>query len=158
MKRVTLKLGSATGAALLCLWVQAVGATVLYDNITAASNSAYLLEVTNPIFNSFSTLGTSTALSQFNLLLDALNPSDGGNFGIAVLNDLEATPRGPQFLPVVFFRIAYCPPPQARAKLTFHFRRSLYRQIADIGSNCFRGRFPPARNGIGRMTRAAPAY
>jgi hypothetical protein len=88
------KLASAAGVALLGLWVQAAAATTLYDNINAISGGAYLLSVTTPNFNSFSTQGTATTLSQFDLLLNALNPGDGGNFGVAVLNDSGSNTPG----------------------------------------------------------------
>src|SRR3974390_95354 len=96
----------AVMAATVGFWLQTASATTLYDNINAtpggfpyqaAPYSPSNPGNSGPLYNSFSTLGSSFNLSQFDLLIGASNPNDGGGFGFAILSDSGSNTPGAAF-------------------------------------------------------------
>jgi hypothetical protein len=87
------------GAALAVLSVSspATSAELLFDNLSAASGGTESAQVfeSGPLYDSFSTGSSAFFLSSISLLLNATDPSDGGEYQLAILADNSGSPGEP---------------------------------------------------------------
>lgn len=91
-KLSVLAMAGLTVAALALQPIRAANATVLYDNISAASGGSDPAGSFGPLYDSFSTGASAFTMSNVNLLISSDTPSDGGTFNISVLSDNSANP------------------------------------------------------------------
>jgi hypothetical protein len=68
-------------------------ASPIYDNMAASSNSADNAFPFGPLYDSFTTGGSSFNLNQIDYLVRG-NPSDGGTYNLSVYSDNFTTPGG----------------------------------------------------------------
>ena len=82
----------------IALGSNSASATALYDDLSATSSGVDGASVSGqlysfgPLYDSFSTGASGFSLDNFNLLIDADNPSDGGTFFVRVLTDNSTSP------------------------------------------------------------------
>jgi hypothetical protein len=67
-------------------------AATLYNNLSATSNGADPASGSGPLYDSFSTGASAFNLSNFDLLIRASNPNDGGDFNVSVRADNATSP------------------------------------------------------------------
>jgi len=130
VSKMRLAVTSFAAAAALGFWLQAASATTLYDNISATPGGLPYQAApyspsnpgnTGPLYDSFSTLGSTFSLSQFDLLIGATNPSDGGGFGIAILNDSGSNSPGTAFYTSGLFSDSFIPTANTPYDVNFSF-------------------------------------
>jgi hypothetical protein len=93
MKRATLNVAAL---ALLLAGAGQTRADILYNNLPATTSGTDSVQtgIFGPLADSFSTGGSATNLVDVKVLLEALNPNDGGSFTVSLLSDNSTSPGG----------------------------------------------------------------